>query len=92
MRLGQRNSGGGTGGSVGAPGAPINKEQRPPGTPMPREDGSPVRIGGVNCTLRRGIVYDAEELLADVAWMVEQAKRSAAAGAGPSQPTFSSGR
>ena len=32
------------------------------------------RVGGVKYTIKDGIVYDAKELLADVARMVEEAK------------------
>ena len=35
------------------------------------------RVGGIKYTIKDGIVYDAKELLADVARIVEQAKRSA---------------
>ena len=38
--------------------------------------GRPVRVGGVKYTIKSGIVYDAKALLADVARMVEQAKRA----------------
>ena len=49
------------------------------------EAGEAVRVGGVKYTIKSGIVYDAKALLADVARMVEQAKR-----AGPA-PVTSSG-
>lgn len=38
------------------------------------EDNEPVRKGGVRYTIKDGIVYDAKELLKDVAKMVEAAK------------------
>jgi len=38
--------------------------------------GQVERIGGVKYTIKDGIVYDAKELLADVAQMVERAKRA----------------
>ena len=38
------------------------------------EIGDVERVGGVKYTIKDGIVYDAKELLADVARMVEQAK------------------
>jgi imidazolonepropionase-like amidohydrolase len=42
------------------------------------KDGRLERIGGVKWTIKDGIVYDAKALLADVAGMVEQQKRSTA--------------
>jgi imidazolonepropionase-like amidohydrolase len=39
--------------------------------------GQPEKIGGVKYTIKDGIVYDARQLLADVAAMVEKQKRSA---------------
>ena len=50
------------------------------------ETGEVVRVGGVRYTIKDGIVYDAKELLADVAAMVQRQKdeRRAAAGAGAS--------
>jgi imidazolonepropionase-like amidohydrolase len=39
------------------------------------ETGEVERVGGVKYTIKDGIVYDAKELLADVARMVEKAKR-----------------
>ena len=36
----------------------------------------PVRVGGVKYTIKGGIVYDAHKLLADVARMVEEAKKN----------------
>lgn len=41
--------------------------------------GEPVRVGGVKYTIKGGVVYDAKALLADVARMVEAAKRGQAA-------------
>lgn len=38
------------------------------------EDNQPVRRGGIQYTIKDGIVYDAKELLKDVAEMVEAAK------------------
>ncbi|MHB1224169.1 MAG: amidohydrolase family protein [Gemmatimonadaceae bacterium] len=40
--------------------------------------GKPVRVGGVKYTIKDGIVYDAKQLLADVARMVEEAKKAPA--------------
>lgn len=40
------------------------------------DEGKPARVGGVKYTIKDGIVYDAKKLLADVARMVEEAKRS----------------
>ncbi len=40
--------------------------------------GTVERVGGVKYTIKDGIVYDAKQLLADVARMVEEAKREAA--------------
>jgi imidazolonepropionase-like amidohydrolase len=34
----------------------------------------PERVGGVKYTIKDGIIYDAKQLLADVAAMVERAK------------------
>jgi imidazolonepropionase-like amidohydrolase len=39
------------------------------------ETGEVEHVGGVKYTIKDGIIYDAKELLADVARMVEQAKR-----------------
>jgi imidazolonepropionase-like amidohydrolase len=39
------------------------------------EDNEPVRVGGIEYTIKDGIVYNAEKLLQDVAEMVEQAKK-----------------
>ncbi len=38
------------------------------------ETGEVERVGGVRYTIKDGIVYDARQLLADVARMVEEAK------------------
>jgi len=38
------------------------------------ESGKPERVGGVKYTIKDGIVYDAKQLLADVAAMVEKQK------------------
>jgi imidazolonepropionase-like amidohydrolase len=38
--------------------------------------GQPEQVGGVKYTIKDGIVYDAKQLLADVAAMVEKQKRS----------------
>ena len=38
------------------------------------ETGEPERVGGVRLTIKDGIVYDARQLLADVAAMVEEQK------------------
>jgi imidazolonepropionase-like amidohydrolase len=38
------------------------------------ETGKPERVGGVKYTIKDGIVYDAKQLLADVAAMVEAQK------------------
>ena len=45
------------------------------------ETREPERVGGVRYTIKDGIVYDARELLADVAEMVEEQKRERAAAA-----------
>jgi cytosine/adenosine deaminase-related metal-dependent hydrolase len=42
------------------------------------ENGEVVRVGGVRYTIKDGIIYDAKQLLADVARMVEEAKRQRA--------------
>jgi hypothetical protein len=42
------------------------------------ETGSIDRVGGVKYTIKDGIIYDAKELLADVARMVEEQKRARA--------------
>ncbi len=51
------------------------------------QTGKAERIGGVKYTIKDGIVYDAKELLADVARMVEKAKM-----ARKKSPTDSAGR
>ncbi len=38
------------------------------------ETGMPERVGGIKYTIKDGIVYDARQLLADVARMVERQK------------------
>ena len=38
--------------------------------------GQPEQVGGVKYTIKDGIVYDAKQLLADVAAMVEKQKRA----------------
>ena len=40
------------------------------------DTGEVERVGGIKYTIKDGIVYDAKELLADVARMVEQAKQA----------------
>jgi hypothetical protein len=40
--------------------------------------GKPEQVGGVRYTIKDGIVYDAKQLLADVAAMVEKQKRASA--------------
>ena len=40
-------------------------------------DNQPTRVGGVKCTIKDGIVYDAKELLADVRRIVSEAKAEA---------------
>jgi hypothetical protein len=49
------------------------------------ENNVPGRVGGVELTIKDGIVYDAKMLLADVRRMVEEAKAS------PGRPTSGSG-
>lgn len=39
------------------------------------DDGSVKRVGGVDYTIKDGIIYDAKKLLADVAEMVREAKK-----------------
>ena len=39
--------------------------------------GRPEQVGGVKYTIKDGIVYDAKQLLADVAAMVDKQKRAA---------------
>jgi len=38
--------------------------------------GQPEQVGGVKYTIKDGIVYDAKQLLADIAAMVEKQKRA----------------
>jgi hypothetical protein len=45
------------------------------GTVKLDDAGNVVRVGGVKYTIKDGIVYDAQQLLADVARIVEDAKR-----------------
>jgi len=45
------------------------------GHPRLRDDGVVERVGGVDFTIKDGIVFDARQLLRDVAAMVEAAKR-----------------
>jgi hypothetical protein len=46
-------------------------------------NGRVERVGGVKYTIKDGIVYDARKLAADVAAIVERAKRRATTSAGP---------
>jgi len=46
------------------------------------ETGKPEQVGGVKWTIKDGIVYDAKQLLADVARMVETQRKPVAAAAG----------
>ena len=48
--------------------------------------GKAERVGGVKYTIKDGIVYDAKQLLADVAAMVEKQKRERASKTSTSQP------
>jgi imidazolonepropionase-like amidohydrolase len=48
------------------------------GTVRLDENDEPVTVGGVKWTIKDGIVYDAKQLLEDVARMVAEAKRAAA--------------
>jgi imidazolonepropionase-like amidohydrolase len=41
------------------------------------EKNEAVRVGGVKYTIKDGIIYDAKKLLADVRWMVREAKEQA---------------
>ena len=41
--------------------------------------GRPEQVGGVKWTIKDGIVYDAKQLLADVARMVEEQRRARSA-------------
>ena len=49
------------------------------------QTGKPEWIGGVRWTIKDGIVYDAKQLLADVARMVEEQKRARPQGVTPNQ-------
>ncbi len=40
------------------------------------ETGEPERVGGIRWTIKDGVIYDAKQLLADVAKMVEDQKQS----------------
>ena len=40
------------------------------------QTGKPEQVGGIKYTIKDGIVYDAKQLLADVAAMVEKQKRA----------------
>ena len=40
------------------------------------DKNEPTRTGGINYTIKDGIVYDAKALLADVRKMVEHAKQA----------------
>jgi hypothetical protein len=42
------------------------------------QTGKPERVGGIRYTIKDGIVYDAKELLADVARMVEKQRQERA--------------
>jgi imidazolonepropionase-like amidohydrolase len=42
------------------------------------QTGKEERIGGIDYTIKDGIIYDAKQLLADVAAMVEKQKRERA--------------
>jgi imidazolonepropionase-like amidohydrolase len=44
------------------------------------QTGKPEQVGGIKYTIKDGIVYDAKQLLADVAAMVEKQKRARARG------------
>jgi imidazolonepropionase-like amidohydrolase len=70
------------------------------GTVRLDEAGQAVRVGGVKYTIKDGIVYDAQQLLEDVARIVEEAKRrgtpatdaeSAAAGASEAEASAAAG-
>ena len=47
-----------------------------------RQTGDPERVGGIKYTIKDGIVYDAKKLAADVAGIVERAKRRPSTSAG----------
>ena len=42
---------------------------------LDRESGELGRVGGVSYTIKNGTVFDAKQLLADVAEMVSRAKK-----------------
>ncbi|MFM8536076.1 MAG: hypothetical protein ACKOEC_21280, partial [Acidimicrobiia bacterium] len=50
------------------------------------DKNQPVRVGGVKYTIKDGIVYDAKKLAADVAGIVERAKRKPATSAPQQSP------
>ena len=53
------------------------------GTQWPRlndKTGEVERVGGIDYTIKDGIIYDAKQLLRDVAKMVEEAKQKRRAG------------
>ena len=72
--------------SAGMPGLPVRQNQNPLqnfkvlyGTgalKLNDKTARPEQVGGVKYTIKDGIVYDAKQLLADVATMVERQKRS----------------
>jgi imidazolonepropionase-like amidohydrolase len=47
------------------------------------DQNRPSRVGGIKYTIKDGIVYDAKKLAADVAGIVERAKRRPSTSAGP---------
>lgn len=61
-----------------APENPLHNFKTLYGTGFERlgKDGRPERVGGVLYTIKDGMVYDAKQLLADVATMVEEQKRA----------------
>jgi imidazolonepropionase-like amidohydrolase len=59
------------------------------GTVRLDENDQPITVGGVKWTIKDGIVYDAKQLLEDVARMVEAAKRAAAVTSSQSYETSS---
>ena len=50
------------------------------------QTGKVERIGGIKYTIKDGIVYDAKQLLADVAGMVDRQKRQRGATSSQGQP------
>ena len=46
------------------------------------DQNRPARVGGIKYTIKDGIVYDAKKLAADVAAIVERAKRRPSTSAG----------